>query len=255
MIDTHSHLNFPDFDDSMPDVLAQMKQAHVHNAIVVGTDIESSKKAVELATIYDELYAAVGIHPGDATSPAEVIEQLKQLASQARVVAIGEVGMDYKVFNGIEPNRELQQVLFEACIELAKQKALPLVVHSRMAEDDVINILAAHQGASGAVIHCFDATYEIAKKALDAGLMISFTGMLTYPKKDELRAIAQQMPHDRIMVETDCPFLPPQVIRGQRNEPSYVAEVVKVLADLWNKDVRYVDEVTTQNAQRFFQLV
>lgn len=253
MFDTHTHLYFSEFDTDREAVIERMHSAGVDQALVVGVDMQTSDQAVQLVQNYDGLFATVGIHPYDAVKPTnQLMNSLQTLAKKPSVKAIGEVGLDYKVFDGVEPDRALQKQLFLACIDLANKQNLPLIVHSRMAELDCIELLRKNAPIEGAVIHCFSADYAVAKRALDVGLMISFTAMLTYPKNAELRAVAKKMPRDRVMLETDCPFLPPEGLRGGRCEPMHVRDTALMLAELWGIPIEEVDRMTTENAQLFF---
>lgn len=254
MIDTHCHLQFSDYNADRNLVIQGMIDRGVSRAIVVGTDVESSISAVKLAEEYPLLYASVGIHPtevNDATFTDEIIN-LELLIKQQKIVAIGEVGLDYKVFDGVEPNPARQKDCFVELIALANRAKLPVIIHTRFADEDLLTIIKAHKINDGGVVHCFDSNYDMAKSVIDLGLHISFTGMLTYPKKDDLRGVAARLPHDRVLLETDCPYLPPQSKRGERCEPQDVIETAGVLAELWKRDLGYVDRVTTENAQKLF---
>ncbi len=270
MIDTHCHLQFPDYDADIDLVIQRMIDSNISKAIVVGTDVESSLKAVMLAERYPNLYASVGIHPTELNLKEfdKDIKELESLLSHKKIVAIGEVGLDYKVYRhrdetpnlsrsftsdfNEEPNRALQQNCLIRLIKLADQANLPVIIHSRMADDDLLSLIKAHKPTRGGVIHCFDSDYKMAVSVLDLGLHISFTGMLTYPKKDSLRLVASRLPQERVLLETDSPYLPPQSKRGERNEPTNINETSVTLADLWQCDIAHVDHVTSQNARELF---
>ncbi len=255
MIDTHTHLQFDAFEADLSDVMRRMLEAGVHQAIVVGVDLTTSEAAVMLAEQHDHLFAAVGIHPGDAAlaNLKNAADDLARAIDQT-TVAIGEIGLDYKAFDGIEPDKQVQRTVFEMMITLANEHRLPAILHSRMAETDVIDFIRSHPLKHGGVVHCYTADYATAARALDLGLMVSFTAMITYPKNEALRQVLAKLPHDLVMIETDCPFLPPQSYRGQRNEPAYLDAVAETVGQVWGKPVEYVDEVTTRNAMRLFKL-
>ncbi len=254
MVDTHCHLQFSEYDADRELVIKRMEASGISRAIVVGTDVESSALAVKLAEQYPHLYASVGIHPTEVAKSQfhEDIKVLESLLHHPKVVAIGEVGLDYKVFDAQEPNRVLQNECFIELIALANRAKLPVIIHTRFADADLLEIIKTHKINKGGVIHCFDSDYRMAKSVLDLGLNISFTGMITYSKKDQLRHVASRLPHDRVMLETDCPYLPPQSKRGERCEPKDVIETAGVLAELWRQDLAYVDKVTTENAKKLF---
>lgn len=255
MIDTHTHLQFDTFQADLGEVLKRMSEEGVSQAIVVGVDVQTSQRAVELASQYRTLFAAVGVHPGDVAglNLDTMIASFEALISE-KTVAIGEIGLDYKVFDNVEPNKRLQQAVFDSQIALANRHHLPAILHSRQAETDLINFIQEHPLSRGGVVHCYTGDYATAKRALDCGLAISFTAMITYPKNEALCQVVAQMPHDRVMLETDCPFLPPEGLRGQRNEPARVVAVAQTVAALWGRDIEYVDSITTANAQKFFYL-
>ncbi|MFA6082552.1 MAG: TatD family hydrolase [Patescibacteria group bacterium] len=248
MIDTHTHLNFIDFEPDLSDVLSRMKDAGVISAIVVGTDDESNISAINLANQYEQLYAAIGIHPSDVKGDFD-ISDLKNLTKSPKVVAIGEVGLDYSY----DVDHGLQARAFEEFMALSAQSNLPLIIHCRDAMDDLITVLSKSNQVTG-VVHCFTGTLAQANRLIALGLHISFTGMITYPKNEELRQVILNLPHDKVLVETDCPFLPPQSKRGKRCEPKDMVEVAAAIGQIWDKNVEYVDKVTSDNARRLFKI-
>lgn len=260
LIDTHAHLDFEQFSGEVDDVLKRASKAGVEQIINVGTTLERSKKSVVLAEQYDNVFATVGIHPQDAAALDEqTYQELKKLASHQKVVAIGEIGYDFH--RGDNPNEDDQGDAFRVQSELAVDAGLPIIVHSRDAEEVTLRSLVQHAelmtGKDAArqefgVVHCFTGSLEFALEALGVGYLISFTAPITYPKNDALRKVVKDIPLDKMMVETDCPFLPPADKRGKRNEPSYVVETVQKIAELKGISVDEVAEKTTANVKRLF---
>lgn len=248
-IDTHIHIDFPNFNKDRADVIKKAQEVGVEKMINVGVNLETSQKSIDLAEKYENIWATVGVHPSDVKEYTPQIEQeLFELAKHNKVVAIGEIGLDY--FYGKE-TIDLQKEVCIAQIKMAKELNKPLVIHTRDAGDDLLKILK-QENPNHVVIHCFTETEDFAKEVLDMGYMISFTGIMTYPKADDLRQVVAQTPLDRIMIETDCPFLAPQKQRGERNEPAFVVEVAKKIAEIKGVVLEEIAEVTTMNAERFF---
>jgi len=253
LVDTHAHLDFPEFDNSRDQVVSRAADAGVDSIITVGTDVASSKAAIEIATVYEDVYAAVGVHPNDSEKrPPDFIDTLRVLAQSPEVIAIGETGLD---FYRNRASRRAQSAAFEAQLALAAELALPVIVHCRDAAADVLSILKpfARKGLSG-VLHCFSAKSESARSILELGFYISFAGQLTFPSATELRNTARTVPMERVLVETDCPFLAPQKYRGKRNEPAYVAETAGQLAEVKGLPLEEVARTTTANARALFKL-
>ncbi len=253
LVDSHCHLQFPDFEKDAEPVIARAKKAGVRWFINVGSDLGASRKAIEQADRFPECYATVGIHPHDAASADEKsFDELRKLARHPKVVAIGEVGLDY--FRNLS-SPEIQKAAFTRFIDLARELDLPLILHIRDAYDDVLNILSeCASGQVRGVSHCFSSNADMMRKLLDLGLYISFAGPVTYKKNDELRQAARFCPNDRILVETDAPYLPPQSRRGIRNEPAYMVETAGRLAEIKGMDVEALAEVTTGNVIRLFKI-
>lgn len=263
LIDTHCHLNFDAYDADRDAVIARAAAVGVGRIINPAVDLASGAAALALAARYPEIYAAVGIHPNDTAqfTPAD-IEAITEQARAPKVVAIGEIGIDY---HWDDSPKATQRTAFEAQLALAARLGLPVIVHNREASDDVIAVLRAWVAAlpeslraRPGVLHSFSAPPAIAEQALALGFYLGFTGPLTYKKADELRAIAGRVPLDRLLVETDGPFLtpqaPPTVNRSQRNEPAYVRFVAERLAALHGLDVSQIAAHTTANAERLFAL-
>jgi TatD DNase family protein len=252
LIDTHAHLDFPNFkDDTVDNILTRAKAAGVSTVINVGADLQGSRDSVVLAQKYPDIYASVGIHPHDAAMvTTEVISELKSLAKGPKVVAVGEIGLDYFKYDG---DRKVQQTVFEKQLALAKELELPVIIHDRDAHDDVLTILKQFLPLRG-VMHCFSGDVDFAKKILDIGFLLSFTGNITFPKAEQLRKVVEFVPIEKIMVETDCPFLAPQAYRGQRNEPAYVLEVARMISSLKQLPIDEIADRTTRTAITFFNL-
>ena len=252
LVDTHAHLSFPQFESDCEAVIANARDVGVLAIVNVGTDLEVSRRAVALAQDHEGVYATAGIHPHDVerVSP-NGMEVLAELLDHSKVVAVGETGLDY--FRDYAP-RELQEEAFRRQIALARDRGLPLVVHSRGAEARVAEILAA-EGASdvGGVLHCFGGGLEEARRGLDLGFHLGFGGTVTFKNSTSL-GLALEMPPERVVLETDCPYLAPDPHRGARNEPAYVRHVARRLSEASGEDLARLCEQTSQNAQRLFRL-
>jgi len=252
LIDTHAHLQMKDYKSDLDRVLERAKEAGVDYIINSSFDISSSKDAVKLAEKYDNLYASVGIHPHDAkTLNDESIKTLKELAKHPKVVAIGEMGLDY--YRDLSP-RPLQKEAFKRQIELAHEVGLPIIIHNRDSHDDMLAILRQHMNGLGGVMHCFSGDQDFADACLDLGLYISFAGPVTYPNAPALREIAENVLSDRFFVETDCPYLAPQFMRGKRNEPSYVKAIAQKIAEVRKTTLPEIGRISTENAKRLFEI-
>jgi len=251
LIDTHSHLDFPEFDKDRDDVILRAENEGIGCIINVGSSLEGSEKSLELARAYPCIYASVGIHPHEADNfDIKVLEDIKKMADNDKVVAIGEIGLDYyRNFSAAEN----QKYLFRSLADLAKDMNLPVVIHSRQAEADVLDILKPilpHK----IVVHCFSGDEDFLKSCLDLGFFISFTCNITYKKAENLRRIVKSVPLERIFLETDAPFLPPEGFRGKRNEPFYVKHLAGEIAGIKGSSIEEVAEITTNNARKFFNL-
>ena len=251
LVDSHCHLDFSDFDADRADVMARAKAAGVGLMVTISTKISEADKIIALAEAHDELVCSVGIHPHEAgREPETNAETLVGLAAHEKVVGIGETGLDY--FYEHSP-RDAQQKNFRAHIEAARQSKLPLIVHARDADEDTADILEDEmgKGAYPGLIHCFTAGPELAKRALDIGFYISISGIATFKNATELRETIKAVPLDRLLVETDAPFLAPVPNRGKRNEPAFVADTAAALADLKGVTPDELAQITTTN---FFTL-
>ena len=256
LVDSHAHIDFPQFDTDREAMLERARAAGVTSLLAIGTGPGPGKldSAIPFAEQHDWIYATIGIHPHEAKeAKPEHYEQLEGLARHPRVIAWGEIGLDYHY--DFSP-RETQQGVFREQLGLAKKAKLPMVVHCREAWPDCIAILDEEWRASGlgGVFHCFSGTLEEARRGLEMGFLISFAGNATYPKAQTLRDIARELPLDRMLIETDAPYLAPQAHRGKRNEPAYVGEVARTLASVRNLGIEEFAAATAGNFHRFFRL-
>jgi TatD DNase family protein len=251
LVDSHCHLDFPDFANELDAVVARAGAAGIGRIVTISTRVRRHAELIDIAERYTEVFCSVGTHPhqaheeGDITT-ADLIERTRH----PKVVAIGEAGLDYHY--DYSP-RAAQEQGFRRHIAAARETGLPLVIHAREADDDVARILEEEtgKGAFPAVLHCYTGGRELAFKAVALGLYVSFTGILTFKKSDDLRAIAADLPIERIFVETDAPYLAPGKFRGKRNEPAYVVETAKVLAEVRGLGF---DDIVRQTTENFFRL-
>jgi TatD DNase family protein len=231
LFDTHAHLHFPEFADDLPAVLVRARAAGVTRMLTIGTELESARAAVALAEREPDVWAAVGMHPHAAAAADEAtLAELERLARRPRVVAVGEIGLDF--FRDLSP-RDVQVRVFRRQLDLARRLGRPVLVHCREAHADTLAILGEEGVAAvGGIMHCFSGDVEIARRCLDLGLLISLAGPVTYPKARALPDVARFVPGDRLVIETDCPYLPPQPHRGRRNEPAYLPLTAARVAEL-----------------------
>jgi TatD DNase family protein len=252
-VDTHVHLHFPEYDSDRPAVIERSRKAGVELFINVGTDVESSEASVKLAHQYEFVYATAGIHPHDAKDAHEEdFEEIERLLHHSKVVAIGEVGLDF--FRNLSP-AQVQRKVLSQFFELYRKTRKPLILHIRDAHREMKEqVLAELTPPVEGLLHCFSADKETMKAFLDLGFYISFAGPLTYKKNDTLREAFQACPSDRLLFETDAPFLPPQTKRGERNESSYLLETARLGAELRKMTLEELGRSTTENAKRLFRL-
>jgi len=247
--DTHCHLNHPDLYPEWRDALFRAQQSGVQRLILIGYDVESSRRAVELASQSDALYAAVGIHPHDAVQcDADALATLRELAQQPRVVAIGEIGLDF--YRDLSP-RKAQYEAFYAQMQLAQSLGLPVILHCRDAYDELLGVLAEYPDVRG-VLHCFSGMAAHAQRGLELGYFIGIGGVITFKNAEPLRAIVQSMPRDRLLLETDAPYLAPHPYRGTRNEPAHLPIIAQQVAALWEVPLETLSELTEANVARVF---
>jgi TatD DNase family protein len=282
LIETHAHLDYPDFAADFDDVLRRANEAGVTRIVTIGTSIESSRRAVELAEKYPSIYAVIGVHPSHAEQAGEdVITPLRELAKSPRVVAIGETGFDYhhlpsveaakqknvQVFSALQSGTEEQMEasiedgaykskqadLFEQQLDLAVELRLNVVIHQRDAWDDTLEIMRPYSGKLRGVFHCFGGTLEQANEVLDLDHLVSFTGIVTFKNGVAVRDVAAQIPLWKFMVETDCPYLAPVPFRGKRCEPAHTRIVAETIAAAREISLEEVAEATTETAEKFFR--
>jgi TatD DNase family protein len=251
LVDSHCHLDFPDFADELDAVVGRARAADIGRIVTISTRVAKHAGLLAIAERFPDVFCSVGTHPHNAHEELDVTAaDLVARAGHPKVVAIGEAGLDYHY--DYSP-RDAQERGFLTHIAAARETGLPLVIHAREADDDVARILEeeTRKGAFPAVLHCFTGGRDLAMRAIALGLSISFTGILTFKNSADLREIAAELPADRILVETDAPYLAPGKFRGKRNEPSYVVETAKVLAE--TRGVAF-DEIARQTTENFFRL-
>lgn len=252
LIDTHCHLDFPDFEPERDEIVARAAETGVHRLVTICTRVKRFETILAVAERYDDVFCSVGTHPNNADEELDVTtDDLVRLSAHPKVVAIGEAGLDY-FYDTQKP--EDQKTGLTRHIAAARETGLPLVIHSRSADADMAEILTAEtgKGAFPFILHCFSSGPDLARVGVELGGYISFSGILTFPKSEELRAIARTVPHDRLLVETDAPYLAPKPFRGKRNEPAYVAHTAQVLGETLGLTVEEIAAVTTDNAFRVF---
>jgi TatD DNase family protein len=256
-IDSHAHIDGHEFDADREEVIQRAQAAGVSLILNVGTGDPHSdafERAVELGRQHESIYTAIGTHPHDARLYDDSAEaKIKNLINNEHVIAWGEIGLDFHYDNS---PRDVQIEVFKRQLRAARECHLPVVIHTREAEAETIQILKSeYNGAHRrGVFHCFSGSLELAQRALEIGFMISFSGIVTFKKADELRAVAKEVPLDRLLIETDCPYLTPIPYRGKRNEPAYVVEVARCLATLHGIDMEDMARITSENFNRFFGL-
>ena len=282
LIETHAHLDYPDFAPDFDDVLRRATEAGVTRIITIGTSVESSRRAVELAEKYPNIFAVIGVHPTYAAEAGEdVLTPLRELAKSPRVVALGEIGLDYhrlptveaakqknvQVFNALQSETEEQMEatiedgaykskqaeLFEQLLDLAVELKFNVVIHQRDAWDDTLEILRGYGRQLSGVFHCFGGALEQANEVLDLGHLVSFTGIVTFKNGRQVREVAARVPLDAFMVETDCPYLAPVPFRGKRAEPAHTRLVAEEIAKARGISLEGVARATTATAEEFFR--
>jgi TatD DNase family protein len=254
LIDTHAHLHFPELAADLDAVMARAREAGVTAMVTIGTDRETNPAAVALAEGLASVYATVGIHPHDAAEATEAdFAAMERLAREsAKVVALGEMGLDF--FRNLSP-RDVQEAVLRRQLDMARRLGKPVVIHCRDAHPEALSILTDERvGEVGGVMHCFSADVLVARRCLDLGLVISLAGPVTYKNAKALPEVARFVPADRLVLETDCPFLPPHPHRGQRNEPAWVAITAARVAELRGVTIEALSERTSETARRLFRL-
>jgi TatD DNase family protein len=252
LVDTHAHLDDRQFNEDRAVAIQRSFAADVRCIITVGTDLDSSRAAAALAQKHASVYAAVGVHPHDATQVGrDTLEELRRYAGNDKVVAIGEIGLDF--YRNLSPH-DRQKEAFVAQLELARQINKPVIIHDRDAHAETMAIMRDKARNWRGVLHCFSGDSEMALEIIQMGFYISFAGPVTFENARRLQALARELPLERILIETDCPYLAPQPHRGQRNEPAYVRWVAAKIASLRGMPLERIAEVTTENARQLFGL-
>ena len=251
LFDTHAHMNDPAFDEDREEVLLGLKDKGVEWMMNVGCCLESSRDCVAMAERYPFVYASVGTHPDSADEVDDaVLEEYGKLCKHEKVMAVGEIGLDY-YYETIP--RDVQQRAFRLQMELAKELGMPVIVHERNAHEDGMKIVKEFKGVTG-VFHCYSGSAEMARQLVDLGWYIGFTGVLTFKNARKAVETAQQIPLDRIVLETDCPFMAPDPFRGKRNDPGYLWRMAEKLAEIRGIGLEEVHRATTENAKRLYRI-
>ncbi|MHB8139613.1 MAG: TatD family hydrolase [Smithellaceae bacterium] len=251
LIDSHAHLEMKEFDSDRQDVIERAGLAGVDRIITVGTNLNMSRKALSIARQYDNIYATVGVHPHDAAKANEkTFDELKTLAEDPKVVAYGEIGLDY--FRNIS-SREKQVEIFGQQLELAVDLKLPVIIHDRDAHEETLRMVKS-SGVHGGVFHCFSGDWAMARQCIDLGFYISVPGVVTFDKSKVLQEVVRQLPLDSILLETDCPYLTPVPHRGKRNEPSFIVHTAKKVAEIKGMTWEDVAQAAARNTQKLFGL-
>ena len=256
-IDSHCHINFPELATRMPEILAKMAENRVTHALCVSVDLPDFPQVLALAEQYPHIYASVGVHPDYEDTPEPTVDQLVELANHPKIIAIGETGLDYYRLEG---DLEWQRERFRTHIRASRITRKPLIIHTRAASEDTIRIMreegaGTDKGGVAGVMHCFTESLEVAEAALEMGFYISFSGIVTFKSAKDLQAVARAVPMERILIETDSPYLAPVPHRGRMNEPGFVCHVAEYLATLKDVPLSQVAEQTTNNFFNLFKAV
>ncbi|MGH7355328.1 MAG: TatD family hydrolase [Candidatus Rokuibacteriota bacterium] len=253
LFDTHAHLHFPEFADDLDAVLTRARAAGVRRMVTIGTDVETSRAAIALAVQEPDVWASVGVHPHHAGEASEAdFAELERLAAESRVVAVGEIGLDF--FRNLSP-RDVQEDALRRSVDLARRARKPVLIHCRDAHAETLAILENERVAEvGGIMHCFSGDVAVARRCLDLGLLVSLAGPVTYPNARALPDVARFVPADRLVVETDCPFLPPQGHRGKRNEPAYLTLTAGRVAELRGEPLSDLARRMSDNARALLRI-
>lgn len=251
LFDTHVHVNAEQFNEDLEEVIERAQEAGVKNMVVVGFDRPTITRAMELVETYDFMFAAIGWHPVDAIDMTEEdLLWIEELSAHPKVVAIGEMGLDY---HWDKSPKEIQKEVFRKQIRLAKRVQLPIIIHNREATADIVSILKEEDASEvGGIMHCFSGSAETALECIDMNFYISLGGPVTFKNAKKPKEVAAVVPLDRLLIETDCPYLAPHPFRGKRNEPSYVKLVAEQIAEIKQLSLEEVSEATTNNAKKLF---
>ncbi|MGM0867851.1 MAG: TatD family hydrolase [Bacillota bacterium] len=253
LFDTHVHLNDEQFDEDLEEVISRAREAGVEKMVVVGFDRPTINRAMELIEQYEFLYASIGWHPVDAIDMKdEDLAWIEELSNHPKVVAIGEMGLDY---HWDKSPKDVQKEVFRKQIHLAKKVKLPIIIHNRDATQDIVDILR-EEGAEevGGIMHCFSGSPEIAQECVDMNFYISLGGPVTFKNAKKPKEVAKEIPLEKLLIETDCPYLAPHPNRGKRNEPAYVKLVAEQIAELKEVSLEEVENITTENAKKLFNI-
>ncbi len=249
LVDSHCHLDFPELSDRLPELIGVMRENGVAKALCVSVTLEDFPKVLALAEQHEQFYASVGVHPDYPDLREPSVAELVELARHPKVVAIGETGLDYYRLTG---DLEWQRERFRVHIRAAREAAKPLIIHTRSAAEDTLRLMREEgAGAAGGVMHCFTESWEVARAALDLGFYISFSGIVTFKNAKDLQEVARRVPLDRMLVETDSPYLAPVPYRGKTNQPGWVRHVAEEIARLQGREF---SEVATRTTENFFKL-
>lgn len=252
LVDSHCHLNFPELASNLPEIFANMEKNGVGLALCVSVNLPDFHEIISLAETYPQLYASVGVHPDYEDEEEPTVEKLAELANHPKVIAIGETGLDYFRLKG---DLEWQRGRFRNHIRAAKLCGKPLIIHTREAAADTLRIMEEEGAASvGGVMHCFTESLEVAERAIALGFYISFSGIVTFKKALQVKEVAKNIPLDRVLVETDSPYLAPATFRGKTNQPAYVKHVAEEVARLRGISEEELTEATTRNFMRLFKI-
>jgi TatD DNase family protein len=249
--DTHTHLDDEKFDTDRDELITSLKDEGLTLAVNIGANMETSKNSIEMAEKYDFIYASVGVHPNDVGDMTESdLAQLEEWAKHPRVVAIGEIGLDYHYD---EPDPEIQKIWFERQLLLAKKLNMPYIIHDRDAHADVLEIIK-RVGYFNGVMHCFSGSAEMARQVTDLGMYVSIAGQVTFKNAPKVQAVAMSVPLDKLLIETDSPYLTPEPFRGKRNNSAYVKYTAQKIAELRGMDVAEIARITMENGKRFYNI-
>jgi TatD DNase family protein len=256
-VDSHCHINFPELAARLPDILGKMEENRVSHALCVSVNLPEFPQVLDLAERHHNIYASVGVHPDYEDTPEPSVAQLVELAQHPKIVAIGETGLDYYRLQG---DLEWQRERFRVHIRASRETRKPLIIHTRAASEDTLRVLreegaAVDAGGVAGVMHCFTETLDVAQAAVEMGFYISFSGIVTFKSAKELQAVAQVLPLERILIETDSPYLAPVPHRGKINEPGFVMHVAEFLAQLKGVPLETVAKTTTDNFFKLFNIL
>ena len=250
IFDSHAHYDDEAFDNDRADVINKIKDAGVCKVMNCGSSLETSESTVQLTKKYDFIYGAVGIHPEYADSEIYNISKISDLLNNEKIMAVGEIGLDYH-YEGYD--RDSQIKLFKEQMDIAKNMHYPVVIHDRDAHSDTFNVIKEFKGVTG-VLHCFSASVELEREAVKLGYYIGFTGVVTFKNARRAVDVAKDVPDDRLLVETDCPYMTPVPYRGERNDSSYLVHTIKKLAEIKNMEYEKVCSISYENASRLFNI-